>query len=285
MRRRFSARPAEGRRVALVAGIHGDAPEGMAVAHQVAAFLEANEGRLRGTVDIYPCVNPLAAHHGARLWPFFDVDLDRLFPGRADGHPPDRVADALTRNVAGADQVIEIRGPRPGFREVLIAHVRRRDPDAAALALRANVAAVWSRVPGPNAPGTFANQHPGAVVLGGGSRGVLSPGVGQRLADGVLNMLAALGVLDGAPALSDEVPLSVGADQMRTLRTDQGGLFLPGAPLWAELAADAVIGAVIDPSTGEVREQIRAPVAGRLASVLAHPVVFPGSAVARLVVA
>ena len=49
-------------RVAIVAGIRGDAPEGIRVAHQVARALEDVEDRLNGVVDVYPCANPLGAH-------------------------------------------------------------------------------------------------------------------------------------------------------------------------------------------------------------------------------
>ena len=98
-RRRYGG--GEGPRIAVVAGIRGDAPEGIRVAHEVASFLQGVEAQLSGTVDIYPCANPLAAEQGSRRWPFFDVDLNRLFPGRANGHPPDRTAHALCQDVRG----------------------------------------------------------------------------------------------------------------------------------------------------------------------------------------
>jgi hypothetical protein len=122
VRRRFSGGP--GPRVAVVAGIRGDAPEGVRVAHELITFLSGVEDRLAGTVDVYPCANPLAAHRGLPRWPFFDSDLNRLFPGDDDGHPPERVAAALNRDVQGADQVVEVRGARAAFSEVTQAHVR-----------------------------------------------------------------------------------------------------------------------------------------------------------------
>lgn len=292
VRRRFSAGDPgvpSGRRVALVAGIRGDAPEGIRVAHQVAAFLGQVEPSLRGTVDIYPCANPLAAHRGSRLWPFFDVDLNRLFPGRSEGHPPDRVAEALVADIAGADQVIELRGARPAFREATQAHVRERDTHAAELAMSANVAVVWLRRPGPAAPTTFAHQFPGTVVLEGGTGNRLTHGVGRDLTDGVISMLAALGII------SDDVlpfhwaglsrPVRVSDDAVLRIRADRGGLFLPEGNVWTEVKEGGALGAVIDPATGEVLEQVTSPAAGRLLAVREHPVVFPGSMVARLVLA
>lgn len=275
------------RRVAIVAGIRGDAPEGIRVAHQVASFLEQNEGRLTGTVDVYPCMNPLGAHRGTRLWPFFDVDLNRLFPGRSEGHPPDRVAHALCQDVAGADQIIEVRGARPAFREAPQAHVRARDQAAAELAMNANVAVVWARTPGPAAPTTFAHQFPGTIVLEGGAGNRLSYGVGRDLSDGVLNMLAATGVLaeDVLPFhwATLQRPVRVTDEAVLRIRATRGGLFLPEGALWAEVEEGDALGAVIDPATGEVLERLSCPARGRLLALREQPAVFPGSMVARLV--
>lgn len=290
MRRRFSGGDASQgsvRSVAIVAGIRGDAPEGIRVAHQVATFLEQNEAHLNGVVDIYPCMNPLGAHRGTRLWPFFDVDLNRLFPGRAEGHPPDRVAHALCASVAGADQVIEVRGARPAFREAPQAHVRARDTASADLAMNANVAVVWARTPGPAAPSTFAHQFPGTIVLEGGAGNRLSYGVGRDLTDGVLNMLASLGVLSESVLpfhwAGLQRPLRVTDEQVVRIRATRGGLFLPDGALWAEVGEGDTLGAVIDPTSGALLERLTSPAAGRLLALREQPAVFPGSMVARLV--
>jgi predicted deacylase len=72
------------------------------------------------------------------------------------------------------------------------------------------------------------------------------------------------------------------ADVVR-VRAERGGLFLPGSAVWAEVEAGAPLGEVVDPLAGEVREVLRAPVAGRVLAVREQPVVYPGSLVARIV--
>jgi predicted deacylase len=289
VRRRFGAGGEEALRVVIVAGIRGDAPEGIRVAHKVACALEAIEDRLMGTVDIYPCANPLAAHRGHRLWPFFDVDLNRMFPGRSDGHPPDRVADALFNDVRGADQVVELRGARAAFSEVPHAQVRHRDEAAAELAAFANVRLVWARRPGPAAAGTFAHQFPGAIVLEGGTGNRLRPGIGETLAEGVLSLICRVGILkeEDLPfhwaGLSR--PARVSDEQVLRHRAQTGGLFLPLVEIWASVVAGDLLGEVIDPSNGEIREEIRCTADGHIMAMRDHPVVYPGSMVARVVVA
>ncbi|MCB9781087.1 MAG: succinylglutamate desuccinylase/aspartoacylase family protein [Alphaproteobacteria bacterium] len=278
-----------GPRVAIVAGIRGDTPEGIRVATDLLRFLVGVEADLRGTVDLYPCANPLAAHRGSRRWPFFDVDLNRLFPGRADGHPPDRVAHALVQDVIGADQVIELRGAHPAFREVPQAHVRHRDPEAAELAMHANVAVVWSRHPGPAAASTFAYQLPGTIVLEGGTGNRLTAGVSRDLTEGVINLLNTVGVLPDQhlpfhwAALTR--PLRVTDDKVVRVRAGRGGLFMPEGSPWSEVQAGDLLGRVVDPVQGGEGEPIVSPVSGRLMAVREQPVVFPGSMVARVVVA
>lgn len=287
VRRRYQGDQGAGPRVAVVAGIRGDTPEGIRVAHELCAFLGQHEQALAGTVDVYPCCNPLAAHRGARRWPFFDVDLNRLFPGRKDGHPPDRVAWALSQEIADADQVIELRGAHPAFREVPQAHVRHRDGKAAELAMGANVAVVWARHPGPAANSTFAYQSPGTIVLEGGCGNRLTHGVGRDLLEGLLHMLSMLGVVPEADLpfhwAALQRPQVVTDEEVVRVRTSRGGLFLPEGTPWQEVEAGQPLGSVVDPVTGASCEEVVSPVSGRLLAVREQPVVFPGSMVARVV--
>jgi len=274
-------------RVAIVAGIRGDAPEGIRVAHQVAKVLDQCEDRLTGVVDVYPCANPLGAHQGTRLWPFFDVDLNRLFPGKESGHQPDRVAHALCTDIRGATQVIELRGAREAFSEVIHAQVRERDTAAAELAMGANVALVWARKPGPAATQTFAHQFPGTIVLEGGTGNRLNNAVGQDLQEGVLHLLTQVGVLAEQDLpfhwAAMNRPVAVFDAQVFRVRAERSGLFLPEFGVWSEVEKGATLGTVIDPENGTVLQVIESPTAGRVMAVREHPVVYPGTMVARVV--
>jgi len=274
-------------RVAIVAGIRGDAPEGTRVAHMVAKALEKCEDRLTGVVDIYPCANPLGAHQGTRLWPFFDVDLNRLFPGKETGHQPDRVAHALCSDIRGATQVIELRGARAAFSEVIHAQVRARDTAAAELAMGANVSVVWSRVPGPAATQTFAHQFPGTIVLEGGTGNRLNNAVGKDLQEGVLHLLTQVGVLADSDLpfhwAAMNRPVAVKDDAVFRVRAERSGLFLPEFGVWSEVEEGEILGTVIDPENGHLLESIMSPTTGRVMAVREHPVVYPGTMVARVV--
>jgi len=284
LRRRF--RGGEGPRVVLVAGLRGDTPEGTRILHAAGRHLLGVHERLQGTVDLLPCVNPLAAHLGARAWPGFDVDLDRRFPGRADGHAPDRVAHAIVEAIRGADQVVELRGAHPAFRQAAQARVHAGQAEAIERASACNARVLWRRDEATD--GSLAEAVPSLISLEGGVGNRLTEGVGLELCDGVLNLLAVMGILpeDQLPFhwAAIQRPISVDDDGVIPVRAERGGLFLPLVSVWAEVEVGEVLGEVVEPVTGEVRESIVAPRGGRVLAQREQPVVYPGNLVARVVV-
>ena len=284
VRRRFQG--SEGPSVALVAGIRGDTPEGIRVLYEITRLLRQLP-EICGTVDVYPCANPLAAYAGVQRWPFFDVDLNRRFPGRADGHPPDRVAYELVQNIRGADVVIEIRGAYRAFREICQAHVRAGVPAAIDLASHANVEVVWARTPDTMAPTTFAAQFDTVLVLEGGAGNRLSEGVGEEMTAGVMNVLASLGVVDeqAVPVHWAAIhrPRVVTDAEVLRVRTELGGVFMPSVQAGAVVTRLQQLGTVVDPVHAAVLQRVEAPVAGMVLAIREQPSVHPGSLVARVV--
>src|ERR1017187_1331142 len=64
----------------IIAGIHGDEYEGVAVLLDLAR--EIDPRRLRGTLTLVPAANPQAFHAGSRRNPVDLGDLNRSFPGK-----------------------------------------------------------------------------------------------------------------------------------------------------------------------------------------------------------
>lgn len=288
VRRRFEGRPgssAPGSSVAIVAGIQGDSPEAIRIVHELTLVMRELED-LRGSVDLYPCVNPLATHLGRRRWPFFDVDMNCRFPGRADGHPPDRVARTLVEEIGPCDLVLELQGATPGFREMIQAEVRAGFPKETELAQHANVELVWERVPGARTPTTFTAQFSNAIALGGGMDNWLNPDVGKDLVAGILNLLAHLGMVDESAVPVHWATLHrarcVTDDHVQVQRADRGGMFFPEVDLGDELDVGETLGRVIDPIRSEELQVIRVDRAGQVMALREHPVVSPGTLVARL---
>jgi predicted deacylase len=271
-------------RLAIVSGIRGDTPEGIRIALSLIEFLRKNEESLTGCVDIYPCMNPLAAEQGSRLWPFFDVDLNRLFPGKENGHPPERVAYSLIQDLRNCDYIIEIRGARPFFQETTQALVRSED--AAALAMHLNVQVIWKRDPGPAASKTFAYQFPNTIVVEGGVGNQLTDSVGGQLKNGILYFLAQVGMLteDSLPFswVSMERPVLVEGSRIERIRVDRAGFFVPRVSLGDKIENGAHLGSVLDISSGDTREEVFSGRAGMVMALRVQPVVSLGTMVARI---
>lgn len=275
----------DGPRVVLVAGLRGDTPEGVRVVHSVLRFLRTTP--LQGTVDVFPCLNPMAAHLSTRLWPGFDVDLARAFPGREDGHVPAQVAHAFLHAVEGAAQVIELRGAHPAFREEPTAQVRADQPEAIERAHDANVRLVWMRPPDPAGSSSLTAHVPGLLRLDGGLGGRLDDRAGAELADGVLHVLARMGLVpDGALPFHWAAlhrARAVADDQVVAVRAPVGGLFLPTVAVGAAVRAGEPIGELVEPLTGEALAPVPSPGTGLLLARRESPVVYAGSLVARVV--
>jgi predicted deacylase len=284
VRRRFQGEP--GPRVALLAGIRGDTPEGVRVLYGVTRLLRGLE-RIAGTVDLYPCANVLAAYAGSPRWPFFEVDLDRRFPGRADGHPPDRVAWELVQDIRGADVVLELRSAYGAFRELAQAHVGAGVPRALELAQLANVEVVWVRERETMEPTTFAAQFETVVVLEGGAGNRISEGVGSELTTGVVNVLASMGVVEeGVVPVHWAAllrPVVVHDEQVCAVRSDHGGVFFPAVQVGARLGPGDLVGTVVEPCQAAELQRVAAPAACRVLALREQPPVHTGSLVARLV--
>lgn len=280
--------------VAFVAGVRGDAPEGIRVAFRLMQSLQSLESDLNGYVDVYPCINPLAAEQGRRLWPGFDIDQNRQFPGKVDGHPPARLAHRLTEDLRHADLVVEIRGARLGFVEIPQAMIRETQVDNEILegvtlldiARQCNTSIVWTRRSSSIADKTLGKQFENVIVLEGGQGNRLTEDVGDIFADGCLYLLTRTTVLPESllpfPWMAMEDPILVKDDDVVRTRVNAAGLFLPSARLNAIVEAGELLGMVLDPRTSAVVEKIYSSRTGRIIALRNQPVISPGDMVVRL---
>lgn len=103
-----SGRP--GPTVALVAGVHGGKRSAVRALEQLGVGLRRD--LLRGTVLLVPTAHAAAAGSGlAQLSPVDSLNLNRVFPGRADGRPTEQLAHAIMRDiVAHSDYLIDLHG-------------------------------------------------------------------------------------------------------------------------------------------------------------------------------
>ena len=107
----------EGLRFCVVTGTHGDELEGQMVCYELAHIVGEHPELLRGTLEIYPALNPLGIDTIQRGIPNFDLDMNRIFPGDPQGTMAEQTAHAIIEDIKGADMVIDIHSSNLYLRE------------------------------------------------------------------------------------------------------------------------------------------------------------------------
>ncbi|MFI3247708.1 MAG: M14 family metallopeptidase [Rikenellaceae bacterium] len=276
------------KRVCIVTGTHGDELEGQYVCYKLANELQANLDKLDGTVEIYPALNPLGIDTISRGIPGFDLDMNRIFPGNADGVMAESIAAAILEDLKGADMVIDIHSSNIFLREM--PQVRINVTSSETLVPQAKLLGVdfiWVHDAATVLEATLAHSlnstgTPCLVVeMGVGMR--INHSLGNNLVDGIYNLLNSMGMWSGEvdkSNLADGI-ISEG-DSVSFLNAAKSGIFLTELKTSAIVEKGDLIGTIVDPLSGEILEPVLSPVYGYLFTLRAYPVVYEGSLLARI---
>jgi uncharacterized protein len=283
----------EGPRIAVVSGVHGDEIEGLYVCHRLAARLEdlAREtpGALRGSFELYPALNPLGLDTLQRRVPIYDVDLNRVFPGHAEGLLPQRLAHATVSKLLGAALVIDVHASNVYLREIPQVRIARAfESKLVPLARRMNLDLIWLHEAVTVLENTVAhtlNERgvPCLVVeMGVGMR--VTPAFAEQVVTGILQVARELGALDPELELeaADHTPLVADETNVHYLNAETSGLFVPSASHWNAVRKGEALGRIVSPLQGQVLSEVRSPVDGVLFTLREYPLVYEGSLLARI---
>ncbi|MFZ5790428.1 MAG: succinylglutamate desuccinylase/aspartoacylase family protein [Pseudomonadota bacterium] len=277
-----------GPRILVTGAVHGDEVTSSAAiwhaSEQLADWVTA------GQVTMIPCVNQLAVRASRRQVPLENADLNRRFPGRADGLLADRLAHALVRLMAEHDALIDVHTAGWSVPFVLLDHFadarleRRVTGWAAASGLP-----VVGEMPAAiaNLQGLDRSWSAWAVRQGKPAVTMELPGfhtidhVGaHRGANAILNMLTALPMLSKRPPKGgpETAPLV-----RRALHSNLGGLFEAERKPGDKVRQGERIGWVRN-FAGEPLGEIKAPEAGFLLEIQAISALHVGMRTATLAV-
>ena len=269
--------------LALIAGTHGSEYTSILALQRLRRELEP--ARMRGAAILVHMANP-PAFYGRRVYYGPDgKNLNRVYPGRADGTVSERMAHAITGEVidrcthladmhcgdgneslrpytywiVGGDAAVDAQSRdlalAYGLDHILIDRGRPRDP--AASLFTANTA--------------ITRGKPAITPESGGLGATDEPSVAAHAA-GARSLLAHLGILDGPSA---RVAHPVWIDRAEVLRAPVTGVWHPVVEKMQSVATGRLLGRLTDPF-GTVLHEVRAPFAGEVVYVVATPPVSAG---------
>ena len=189
----------DGPSVSLIGGIHGCEYSSIAAVTRV--MRELDEGELSGTITAVPVVSMQSYRERSPfVVPADGKNLNRTFPGDADGSYTDRLAhDIFTRLIEPADALLDLHGG--DLVEALEPFALYADEPSRAIALAFGLPYVvrsTDSLAGMTATAA-ANAGVAAVIAEAGGIGQLDESAVQLLADGTRSALRVLGALPGEP--------------------------------------------------------------------------------------
>ncbi len=275
------------KRISIVTGIHGDELEGQFVCYELQRRINSQKDKLTGIVDIYLAMNPLGIDSITRGLPAFDLDMNRLFPGNADGNMTEYLAAKIVEDVSGSDCVLDVHASNIYLTEIPQIRINQlHEEQLVPLAMEANVDFIWVHGASTVLESTFAYSlnstgTPVLVVeMGVGMR--ITQELGNQLVDGIMNLMSKLGIWQGETKAPRIPIISRDQDDVSFLNAKAGGIFIPSVKCWVLLNKGDLVGKIVDPLSGEVLDEVTAPVDGVLFTIRDFPVVNEGSLIGRL---
>ena len=275
-------------RLSVVTGIHGDELEGQYVAYEVGKILRENSECLKGIVDIYPAMNPLGIDCIMRGIPGFDLDMNRTFPGYANGNMFEYLGSQIIKDVMGSDLVLDIHSSNIFLTEIPQIRINcLQKKELLPYAEEANVDLLWVHEDSPSLRSTFAYSLNSrrtktlVVEMGVGMR--ITKALGKQMLDGIFNIMVKMGIWTGARPKEIRTPI-IADDPKRVefLNAPVSGIFIKDLDVGTHVKTGDRIGRVVDPLEGKMKAFIAAPCEGLLFTTREYPVVNEGSLMGRI---
>lgn len=265
-----SIKNGQGPTVVLTAGTHGDEYEGQVVLSRLIRELQPKQ--ITGQIIIMPMANFPAAQAGLRTSPIDDLNLNRIFPGNAQGTPTEMIAHFIeTELLSGADYYLDIHSGGSSLEYIPVALCGDTDSQQGKQRQQTmldSLALPFVLHSGADPHGwytTSAAKRNGAsaltIELGG--NGQINYQHVSLFYESLMRMLHAVGCLveKTADAKAQSRHVKVSAEQRIYGYTE--GLFEPIVKLGDDVSEGQCIALIHDPSTPEKPcQEIVAPMAG-----------------------
>ena len=279
-----------GPKLAVVAGAHGTEYASIVALVKLAQAVSPTE--LSGTLIVVPLINLASfAQKVPHLNPVDGKNMNRMYPGKADGTQTERASWAIARQVVDqCDYMIDLHGgdldenlrrysywPRTG-KEPLDTTSR-----GMALAFGLDHIIIQSNqapsVPGATSISRFAEDRGKPTIIAeAGHAGTTDAADVDALVQGCENVMRQLKMLPGV-AKSVEHPVWIG--KLTTVKSDYDGIFYPSAVPEAYVEKGMIVGTITD-YFGNKLADVASPISGVVTYICSVPSMKKGDTVANI---
>ncbi len=240
--------------VGICASIHGDEVAPVEAIRRLLA--ELSPADIAGRLVVAPVVNPLAFQTHTRHTPQDMQNLNRVFPGDADGWLTEQLGRAFVDDfLQDLDVLLDLHAGG-ALATVDYAYIENDE----ALSATFNTPILYR---GPGYEGTFSaeavKRDIRTVVTEFGGGLIADVAYIERTVEGLRNALRHVGLLDGD--VVDFGPKEI-VDELAVIRPHHGGLLVPEVGIdmiGTAVAGGTLLGTVVNAQTLEPLEEIRAP--------------------------
>jgi predicted deacylase len=257
----------------MTAAVHGDELNGIEIVRRI--MHEIDPEKLSGAMIGVPIVNVQGFRRGSRYLPD-RRDLNRYFPGNANGSAAARIAHSFfTQVIAKCDALIDLH--TGSFERSNLPQIRAdlRDPDIVTLTQGFGSMVVVHSAP---TVGTLRYAATGAgitaVTLEAGGPLQLELDEVKHGVKGIETLVNTLGMIRKISLWGDPEPVYY---RSSWVRANNGGILLVDVSLGGTVRQGDLLGTITDPMNN-ARTEVRSPYSGRIIGMARNQVVMPGFA-------
>jgi len=235
---RFGSGPAP--RILVTAGLHGGETTGQYAAFRLIESLAADP-EVAGEVVVLPRCNPSAFRRMERTSPFDELDMNRIFPGDAEGTPTQVLASRVWDLAREADYIVDLHCAGPYATPYTLAQYSEYE-NCRELASLLDIPVVVQSGGSEGQLFVEAGRRgiPAVIIElpGGGPDGIIDLAAGEGTLGALRRLLTLLEVLPGEAS----APSPAFCDQLVRVTAPADGLYLPRVAPGNGLGEDGIVG-------------------------------------------
>ena len=273
-------------RLSIVAGVHGDELQGQYICYELIRRIKEERENLKGIVDVYPCVAPMALEIRKRNAPGA-LDMNAMFPGSHHGHTIEYMAAEVIEDLKGSDFCIDIHSSDIFIRDLPQIRVpENAGKKVTELAQKSGIPVLWMN---SNSSSVWEGSLAYSLRRKGIPNLVIESGIAlkidyeycKKVIDGIFQMMKELEVFEGEVSPTKKT-VTVKKNDVEVIHCNTSGIFIPKIQIGSFVRKNQVLGCIVRPILGAELEEVKSSCDGMIFSLREYPAVCEGELLARI---